>query len=192
MKLKINLLLLEFVHLWGSYKAIYVLSCMTILTFGYLKVKLSSNIKNASVLWPCIMDMIIPYILLDPGLLLLLTDAKHVGSIPDRSPLMNQMNSSGGSMGGGRCECFRSDLSIFWFPFSFHLGRGTPPSLSHPRSAPPSTKSWIRHWSGRRWYEGCTRSGTPTCMVHEVWWKKHKPQQWKSTGARFYMHVHLL
>ena len=31
-------------------------------------------------------------------------------------------------------EYFRSHLSIFLFPFSFHLGRGGHPSLSHPRS----------------------------------------------------------
>ena len=30
--------------------------------------------------------------------------------------------------------CFRSHLSVFWFPFSFHLRRGDTPSLSHTRS----------------------------------------------------------
>ena len=28
--------------------------------------------------------------------------------------------------------CFRSHLDIFWFPFSFHLGRGIPPDCPTP------------------------------------------------------------
>ena len=69
--------------------------------------------------------------------------------------------------------CFRSPLSISWFPFSSRWGGGDTP-LPHPPPtrhfvartrasplfitihAPPSTKSWIRHCI-TLWGAGCAR-----------------------------------